>query len=121
MRKFFKNAPWPIFAYLLTLVGFLFLGLFVASLALGASFAPVLGAAMVAAWAMAIGCVMLRRRQIANADPDSDITLGLDPIRGDTDRRAFERYLQRYRQQGVPEETAVAEAAEDVRREKVAA
>lgn len=121
MRKFVKNAPWPIFAYVLTLIGFLFLGLFVASLAYSASFAPALGTAMVVAWALAIGCVLLRRRQIASADPDSDIILGADPIRGDTDRRHFERYLQRYRSEGVPEETAVAEAAEDVRKEKAAA
>lgn len=121
MRKFMKSAPWPIFAYVLTLIGFLFLGLFVASLAYGASFAPALGTAMVAAWLMAIGCVMLRRRQIANADSDNDIVLGLDPIRGDTDRKKFEVYLQRYRNQGESEEEAVADAAEDVRKEKVAA
>lgn len=121
MRNFYKKAPWPIFAYVLTLIGFLFMGLFVASLAYSASFAPVLGTAMVAAWAMAIGCVMLRRRQIATADPDSHIVLGADPIRGDTDRRKFERYLQSYRNQGVPEDDAVADAAEEVRKERIAA
>lgn len=108
MQRLLKSTPWPVLAYVLTLVGFVFLGLFVASLAYGAAFAPALGSAMAAAWASAVGCVWLRRRQIAVADPQSDIVLGLDPIRGDQDRRAFARYLQRYRHQGDTEGTAAA-------------
>lgn len=118
MRRILRSAPWPVLAYALTLVGFAFLGLFVASLAYGAAFAPVLGVAMGAAWAMAVGCVWLRRGQIAAADPAGHIVLGLDPIRGDTDRRAFERYLQRYRNQGEAEGVAVTEAARQARRDE---
>ncbi|UXA18350.1 hypothetical protein [Mycobacterium sp. SMC-4] len=112
---FVQRAPWPVFAYLLTLIGFVFLGLFVAALAYGVGFAPALGAAMAASWLMAVGSVWLRRRQIATAAPGSHVVLSLDPIRGDTDRRAFERYLRRYRDQGAPADDAAANAARQAR------
>ncbi|MGE2736181.1 hypothetical protein [Mycolicibacterium vaccae] len=114
MRKLWKSIPWPVLAYVFTLLGFALLGLFVASLAYGAAFAPALGAAMVAAWALAVGCVLVRRHQIEAEAPGADIVLGLDPLRGDTDRRAFERYLQYYRAQGVTEDAAVDKAVHQV-------
>ncbi|WNG87971.1 hypothetical protein C6A87_001415 [Mycobacterium sp. ITM-2016-00317] len=97
MRRSFNNAPLPIFGYLLTLLGFLFLGSTTAALALGSSLAPWFAVAMIVSFGLAVSCFVLRSRQMATADPDSDITLGFDPIRGDTDRRAAERYLARYR------------------------
>lgn len=99
MRRSFNNAPLPIFGYLLTLLGFVFLGSSTAALALGSSLAPWFGLAMIVGFGLAVTCFVLRSRQMAEADPDSDITLGFDPIRGDTDRRAAERYLARYRGQ----------------------
>lgn len=95
--KSFNKAPLPIFGYLLTLVGFVFLGSFTAALALGSTLAGFFGIAMVASYALAVLCFVLRSRQMAAADPEADIVLGFDPIRGDTDRSAAERYLARYR------------------------
>ncbi|PQD98817.1 hypothetical protein CYL16_20690 [Mycobacterium sp. EPG1] len=100
MRHILRTAPLPAIGYVLTLFGFVFLGTFTASLALGSStLAIMFGVAMVASYGLGLTCFMLRKRYIATADPDSDVTLGFDPIRGDTDRRAAERYLARYRGQ----------------------
>lgn len=99
MKTPFNKAPLPMVGYLMTLLGFVFLGTSVAALALGSSLAPWLTAAMVASYGLAVLCFTLRKRQIAAADPNSDIALGFDPIRGDTDRRAAKRYRQRYRPQ----------------------
>lgn len=96
-KKSFNKAPLPVFGYLLTLVGFVFLGSFTAALAFGSGLAVWFGAAMVASYALAVLCFVLRSRHMAAADPEADIVLGFDPIRGDTDRRAAERYLARYR------------------------
>ena len=97
-RTSLSTAPLPAIGYVLTLFGFVFLGTFTASLALGSStLAIVFGIAMLASYGLGLTCFMLRKRYIATADPDADITLGFDPIRGNTDRRAAERYLARYR------------------------
>ena len=100
-RRSFDKAPLPVFGYLLTLVGFVFLGSFTAALALGSNLVGFFGVAMVASYALAVLCFVLRSRQMAAADPDADIVLGFDPIRGDTDRRAAERYLARYRRRAA--------------------
>ncbi|MDZ4264614.1 MAG: hypothetical protein U1D00_02750 [Mycobacterium sp.] len=110
MRKVFSRVPLPEMGYVLTLIGFVFLGLFVAALGFGVAGAAVLGAAMVASFAAAAACFALRRRQMATADPTDDVVLGLDPIRGNTDRSAAERYVLRYRGQ----DTAQAVAATPV-------
>lgn len=99
MRTSFNKAPLPVIGYILTLVGFISLGSFTAALAFGSNLAVILGVAMFVSYALAAGCFMLRARQIAAADPTDPVVLGLDPIRGDTDRRTAERYLARYRSQ----------------------
>ncbi|CAN3126516.1 hypothetical protein ACNUDN_01370 [Mycobacterium sp. smrl_JER01] len=97
MRISWESAPLPVIGYLSTLIGFVFLGSFTAALAFGSSLTPWLGAAMIVSYALAAGCFVLRHRHIAAAHPDSHTVLGIDPIRGNVDRRAAERYLARYR------------------------
>ncbi|MCV7153911.1 hypothetical protein [Mycolicibacterium pyrenivorans] len=101
MRKVLSRVPLPAVGYVLTLIGFVFLGLFVAALGFGFAQAAVFGVAMVVSYAGAALCFALRRRQMAAADPTDDVVLGLDPIRGNTDRSAAERYVLRYRGQGT--------------------
>lgn len=101
MRKLLAHVPFPALAYVFTLLGFAFLGLSVAALAYGHDLAGAAVSAMVLSYAAAVGCVLLRRRQIATADPAADVALGLDPIRGDTDLTAAQRYVLRYRGQGA--------------------
>lgn len=107
MRHALSRVPLPAVGYVLTLIGFVFLGLFVAALGFGFADAAVLGAAMVVSYTGAASCFALRRRQMAAADPTDDVALGLDPIRGNTDRSAAERYVLRYRGQVSPQ-TVVA-------------
>lgn len=91
------NAPLPAVGYVLMLIGFVFLGCFTAALALASSLAAWLGVAMIASYGLGAICFVVRARHIATADPSADVVLGIDPIRGNTDRRAAERYLARYR------------------------
>ena len=109
-RVSFARAPLPAVGYVLTLIGFAFLGCFTAALALDSELAPWLGAAMVASYALGVLCFVLRARHIATADPSATIVLGMDPLRGNTDRRAAERYLARYRNEPAPVTTAHATA-----------
>ena len=97
MYRLLARVPLPAVGYVLTLIGFAFLGFFVAALGFGFDRAAVLGVAMVTSYAAGALCFALRRRQIAVADPADDVVLGLDPIRGNTDRSAAERYVLRYR------------------------
>ena len=99
MRTSFNKTPLPIIGYILTLLGFVFLGTSVAALAVGSNLGVPLAVAMLVSYALAAGCFGLRARQIAATDPANPVVLGLDPIRGDTDRRIVERYLARYRSQ----------------------
>lgn len=101
-RLSLTHAPLPAAGYVLTLIGFVFLGCFTAALALGSNLAAWLGAAMIASYALAVLCFVLRARHIATADPSAPIVLGIDPLRGNTDRRAAERYLARYRSEPAP-------------------
>ncbi|HEY9263896.1 MAG TPA: hypothetical protein VIQ11_04740 [Mycobacterium sp.] len=110
MHKVFSRVPLPAVGYVLMLIGFVFLGLFVAALGFGFAGAAVFGVAMVVSYALAASGFALRRRQIAAADPADDVVFGLDPIRGNTDRSAAERYVLRYRGQ----DTAHAAAATPV-------
>lgn len=98
MRKMLSSAPLPALGYVLTLFGFLFLGLFTAALGFGVDHAPIFGIAMISSYAAAVLCFALRRRQIAAEDPASDVILGLDPIRGNTERSAAQRYVLNYRE-----------------------
>ncbi|MGE0215111.1 hypothetical protein [Mycolicibacterium sp.] len=108
MRQLFARVPLPALAYVFTLLGFVSLGLSVAALAYRHDLAWVAGSAMVLAYAAAVGCVLLRRRQIATTDPAADVALGLDPIRGDTDLTAAQRYVLRYRGQGADAAAAIS-------------
>ena len=83
--------------YVLILLGFVGLGLFVAALALGSQWAPALGLAMVSAYGAGTACFLIRRWQIAHTPTTASVLLGLDPIRGNTDRRAQLRYVKNYR------------------------
>jgi hypothetical protein len=103
MRTLLRRLPLPYLSYLFVLLGFLGLGLFVAALGFGVAQAPLFAVAMVVAFGMAVACVLLRRYQIAHADPESSEVLGLDPLRGDVDRSAAARYLLVYRGQDIDE------------------
>ncbi len=96
-RRTIAKIRFPMLGYVLFLLGFVSLGLFVASLALARDVAPVLGATMVACYAAGVGCFRFRRWQMANQEPDAAVKLGFDPMRGDTMRDAERRYLQTYR------------------------
>ncbi|CAA0124843.1 Uncharacterised protein [Mycolicibacterium vanbaalenii] len=111
MHRSLTRVPLPAAGYVLTLVGFAFLGLFVAALGFGSDRAAVLGVAMAGSYAVAALCFALRRRQIAVADPTGDVVLGLDPIRGNTDRSAAQRYLLRYRGQDTTQAVAATPVA----------
>lgn len=97
MRRMLSSAPLPALGYVLTLIGFVFLGLFITTLGFGGSHAPTFGIAMFVSYAAAVLCFALRRHQIAVEGPDSDMILGLDPIRGNTARSAAQRYVLNYR------------------------
>ncbi len=112
MRVSLRRVPLPAIGYVVTLVGFVFLGGFTAALALRSGFAIVLGAAMVASYVAAVLCFVLRARHIAAANPADDIVLSMDPIRGNTDRRGIDRYLAKYRSQNVPAPTPVVKCAD---------
>lgn len=96
MRGFIRKFPFPFVGYVFFLFGFCGLGLFVAALAQDAA-AVLLGFAMVSAYAAGTACFLIRRSQIANTPSSAAIRLSLDPMRGDTDRRAARRYLATYR------------------------
>ena len=111
MRRSIRKIPFPMVGYVLILLGFVGLGLFVAALALGSQWAPALGLAMVSAYGAGTACFLIRRWQIAHTPTTASVLLGLDPIRGNTDRRAQLRYVKNYRvvtddvvrrQDGVP-------------------
>ena len=110
MRRSIRKIPFPMVGYVLILLGFVGLGLFVAALALDSEWATALGLAMVSAYGAGTACFLIRRWQIAHTPPTATVLLGLDPIRGDTDRRAQLRYVKNYRvvtddvrrQDGVP-------------------
>lgn len=97
MYRLLNRVPLPAVGYVLALIGFAFLGLFVAALGFGFDRAAVLGVATVTSYGTAALCFALRHHQIAVADPADDVALGLDPIRGNTARSAAERYVLRYR------------------------
>jgi hypothetical protein len=109
MPRSIREIPFPMVGYVLILLGFVGLGLFVAALALGSQWAPALGLAVVSAYGAGTACFLIRRWQIAHTPPTASMLLGLDPIRGNTDRRAQLRYVKNYRvddvvrrQDGVP-------------------
>jgi hypothetical protein len=97
LRGIINKVRFPMWGYVLILLGFLNLGLFVGALALGWGLAPVLGIAMVACYAAGVACFYVRRWQMANQDADAEVRFGFDPIRGDVMRDAERRYLQTYR------------------------
>ena len=106
MRRSIRKIPFQMVGYVLILLGFVGLGLFVAALALGSQWAP----ALVSAYGAGTACFLIRRWQIAHTPTTASVLLGLDPIRGNTDRRAQLRYVKNYRvvtddvrrQDGVP-------------------
>ena len=97
MRRVLSSVPLPALGYVLTLIGFVFLGLFIAALGFGGGHAPVFGIAMISSYVAAVLCFAIRRRQIAAEDPEDEVMLGLDPIRGNTERSAEQRYILSYR------------------------
>ena len=97
MRRSIRKIPFPMVGYVLILLGFVGLGLFVAALALDSEWATALGLAMISAYGAGTACFLIRRWQIAHTPPTAAVLLGLDPIRGDTDRRALLRYVKTYR------------------------
>jgi hypothetical protein len=97
MRGIIRKIPFPFVGYVFYLLGFAGLGLFVAALAQDAAAAAPLGFAMASAYAAGTACFLIRRSQIGHTQPSATVLLSLNPIRGDTDRRAELRYLEAYR------------------------
>lgn len=96
-RRVLRAVPFPFLGYLMGLVGFVFLGTFVAALGAGSSIAPVLGGGMVVAFVAMGACFRIRSLQIARGDGEG-ADLSLDPMVPDADPGAAERYRMRYRQ-----------------------
>lgn len=94
-----RSMPLPFVGYVFVLLGFVGLGLFTAALGSGVTRAFLLAIATVVAYGIAAACFLIRRYESAHPDPSSPIRLGVDPIRGNTDRRDAARYRQVYRGQ----------------------
>lgn len=97
MKSLMQKIPFPYLGYLFVLVGFVSLGLFVATLAHGMPVAWYLGVGTVAAYAAGAGCFRYRARQMRQSDPTANRVLHVDPMVPDNDRRDEARYLRNYR------------------------
>jgi hypothetical protein len=96
VRRVVRAVPFPFVGYVLGLLGFVGLGGFVAALAGGHSFAPVLGVVVLVFFVAMVLC--FRVRSFAIAQPDGDgVELSSDLMVVAAESGAAERYLARYR------------------------
>lgn len=96
MRGFLRRMPLPGIGYVLFLVGFVALGVFVASLALETGIAAAAGIATVLAFGLSATSFRLRKFVIDNSRGDEALLnvdpLGAVPINSAARNRYFERY-----------------------------
>lgn len=97
MRGLLRRMPLPGIGYVLFLVGFVALGVFVASLAVEAGITIAAGVATVLAYGLSATSFLLRKFVIDHSQGD-DALLNLDPLgAAPISSAARSRYLERYR------------------------
>ncbi|MDV3130355.1 hypothetical protein M1247_36020 [Mycobacterium sp. 21AC1] len=97
MRELLRRIPLPGIGYVLFLIGFVALGVFVASLALETGIATAAGIATVLAFGLSAASFKLRKFVIDHSRGD-DALLNVDPLGAvPISSVARSRYLERYR------------------------
>lgn len=106
-----RGISYPAFGYLFLLLGFVSLGVFVATLAFGSDLAVAAGLALAATLVASVMCFRAGARRIAKSraagDPGHNKTIWSEPMHGDE----VDQYLVTYRgaQASAEQQPAIAE------------